>query len=490
MKHFDLHCHPALKTFLGSDKEADRDNCWEEADVKGIWEVVDKLVGNILDSQSSLSQIENGNFGLIVAGLYSLEHPMIVGSIIGATNLQILSKHVNELSQPLLQKMVEKDPGFGYNDILEGLKKHLLDSKDEGSTYQLLNKINELDPNKLNIILAIEGGHALFNDLKNFTKDEILNNLDNFKTGPYRYLYLTLTHLATNPFCNQSYGMKLINDKHFLPVGYGITELGYEVINKALDQEIGNQIFIDIKHMSLKSRLQYYELIKDKNPKVPIIISHAGVSGVSYNEKPIYNYRIEGEHVKAYYVKPDGLQGTEFNPWSINLYDEEIPVIIKSGGLIGMIMEQRILGIGKVDPEYFSKAELDDNREIIHQNLNKYKNLYQIQKSKKHDDHAEKYFTSRYLRHLCNNILHIVKVGGKDAWKHICFGTDYDGMIHALRFSKSADKFVKVRRKLTRVLPQMAESDPDTNYYIENIESQVDDILYYNGIRFLDVNFK
>lgn len=490
METFDLHCHPALKTFLGAETEEKRKDCWQEVDVRGIWEIVDKLVGDILDSQSSLSQLKKGNFQLVVASLYSLEHPMITGIIKDITNIRILSKRVPELSHELMQNMVKKEPGYGYNDVMKSLNNHLLRSENVGPGFKIINNINELEKGKLNIILSIEGGHALFNDLKNYTEDEIFQNIHEIKNGQNRFLYLTLTHLINTPFCNHCYGIKLVDDEEFLPTGDGITELGDRVIKELLDENTGKRIFIDIKHMSLKSRLQYYDRIKNNvYPDVPVLISHGGIAGISYKEMPIHKYTAHDDLVEVEYVKPDGLQGTEFNPWSINLYDEEIPVIIKSGGLIGVIMEERILGVGDVDSEYFSKDEFDDHIDAVNTRLEKFKKLHEAQKNKKKNDNNELFLTSKYLRHLCNNILHIVKIGGKDAWKHICFGTDYDGMINALNFSKTADKFEKIQRKLERVLPNMAESDPETNYYIDDISKIVKDIMYNNAIRFLKKNY-
>ncbi len=491
MKHFDLHCHPALKTFLGSDTEAKREDCWEEVDVTGIWEIVDKLIGDIIDSQASLAQLEKGNFQIAVAALYSIEHPLITGKIGNVINLLEISRFLEELSHDLLAKISENKPGYGYHDILNALKQHLINSEDITPGFNFLNKIGDLQENTLNIIFAIEGGHALFNNPKNYTEQEIFHNLDQLKNGAHRFLYLTLTHLADFPFANQCYGMKLIEHPDFKPKGNGITDLGNQVIKKSLDDTSGDRILIDVKHMSLKSRLQYYQGMKTgEYPNVPIIVSHAGVTGVSYKKMPIYEIHADDKYVAVEYTKPEGLMGTEFNPWSINLYDEEIPFIIETGGLIGVIMEERILGCGKVDTEYFSRAEFEDYQSNILPNVNKYRAIYQEQINQGNDDMDEFTLLGNQLRHLCNNILHIVKVGGKDAWKHICFGTDYDGMVNAVNFCKTAAKFKRVQRKLVRALPLMAKTDPDTNYHIENIEQKVEDILYNNAIRFLNEHFK
>ena len=62
MKYFDLHCHPALKTFLGSTEEIKRKNAWQKIGIKGILKLIDGALGQILNSQASLSQITKGNF--------------------------------------------------------------------------------------------------------------------------------------------------------------------------------------------------------------------------------------------------------------------------------------------------------------------------------------------------------------------------------------------------------------------------------------------
>ncbi len=497
MKHFDLHCHPSLKTFLGSYKENERKNCWKELKFDLPMTLINRLTGRILESQSSLSQLKNGGFNIIVAALYSLEHPMIVGSIAKTTNLEILSERIDELSHTLFENMVEVTPGFGYHDVLESIKHHLLNSQSvNGYSFNLVSKFSDIKENQLNIILAIEGAHALYNDPRNYTKQEILDNLSKIKNSPNRYLYITLTHLAGNPFANQCYGMKLINNRNFIPRENGIQDLGKEVINTLLNTKNGQRILIDVKHMSLKSRLQYYEMIKDQTPKIPIIVSHCGVTGVSMLNKPIHSYKINEDCVEVEYIKPEGLDRTEFNPWSINLYDEEIITIINSDGLMGIILEERILGCQEVDTEYFSVKEFENYKDVVDKKINAYKNQkkkIETLKNKNSNQHSSNQFD-----HLCNNILHIVKVGGEKAWDHICFGTDYDGMIDSIRHFKSSDKFDKMQRRLERRLPKLAKSDPSNNYYILNkqrhtdknkVRNVVEKILFKNAERFLKTHF-
>lgn len=62
---FDFHCHPSFKTFLSNRQQALRKDCWSIFNFD--------LDFNILDSQASLSQIEDPQGRLIVCALYGLE---------------------------------------------------------------------------------------------------------------------------------------------------------------------------------------------------------------------------------------------------------------------------------------------------------------------------------------------------------------------------------------------------------------------------------
>ena len=83
------------------------------------------------------------------------------------------------------------------------------------------------------------------------------------------------------------------------------------------------------------------------------IINQSGVSARGY--------------IQVEYDRPRGIGAsskrkkdlTYFNPWSINLYNEEIKEIIASGGLIGLNLDQRIQGADKVKGEYFSALEFE-----------------------------------------------------------------------------------------------------------------------------------
>ncbi|MBA3900537.1 MAG: hypothetical protein H0X62_10060, partial [Bacteroidetes bacterium] len=105
---------------------------------------------------------------------------------------------------------------------------------------------------------------------------------------------------------------------------------------------------IDIKHMSLKSRKDYYEYRRSKGYSEPILATHMGVTGLSWDYKfPVSackKFKGRGYSMIKYYQEKQEGALVPFNPCSINMYDEDIKEVLLSGGLIGMSLDRGILG--------------------------------------------------------------------------------------------------------------------------------------------------
>ena len=71
----------------------------------------------------------------------------------------------------------------------------------------------------------------------------------------------------------------------------GITSLGKKVINSLLSTHNGKRIYIDIKHMSRKTRIEYYKLLDTRyaGEDIPVYVSHGAVNGYSsiYSSYPL-----------------------------------------------------------------------------------------------------------------------------------------------------------------------------------------------------------
>ena len=568
----DIHCHPEFKSFLTGNE------CWHNLVLWKYLKIVDKiLLGGILESQSTLMQLDNSRGNIALVGLYVTEKAMIKGSLINILGVRVNVIKVAGIMKLLTPPRYDKidydlvkriaSARARYFSLFKEVQAHMLASETIDPGYNLLRRMNEYDVNRLNLIFTIEGGHNLLNKRCGCAlKRNVLNNFKDLKSSCCRYFFMSITHMERNRLCTNAYGIKFIRHRMFKPVGYGITSLGKNVIREALRKP--NRILIDIKHMSLEARKQYYEILKREyaSEKIPIVVSHGGVTGVSYERMPVVKCKRCCRWTKVRYYKPNGLDNTKFNPWSINLYDEEIEEIVRSEGLIGLELDARILGARQKKPaeliEYFSRrelscrklreqhainsdlqepdVELSEREKLIEEIQKKLKvflreiirrpdlfqellNLFEKESrvarnermlniflhkisrrtarlkelQKKYDELKSLYnklmsmpviLTDNDIKHLCNNILHIVKIGGERAWKCICIGSDFDGLIDSLDGCDNATEFKKLAKALARLLPRMAATNPGL-HPITHINQKVDDIMFKNVYDFLSKHF-
>lgn len=491
MAFFDLHLHPSTKPFLTAENAAYKTNCWEK--------IPNNI--NIIDSQSCLDQVTHGGIQVAVAGIYPLERAFSTNFI-----LRYIAPSITALDAGFINNI--NAGAYTYYNLLQDEILHLSRSQQfKNRRCKIINSIDDLDPNCLNIILAIEGGHALEGGGGSY-----LENLYSLKQGPNAFLYLTLTHLTHFNLCTHAFGMKLINNNAFKPQGQGITPLGLQVIDAAYDNGLGRRILIDIKHMSLLSRLTFYDYRRQKgHAHIPLIASHAGATGISYRDLPSFMRRTPKTtelFVRVKYRKPKGISNkkglsgykTSFNPWSINLFDEDILEIIQSGGLIGLSLDQRIVGTGNVAAEFFSRKEFEKlfpGKEMQPVGDFPDENLEEEEQPEQEFELESKLIltesftinSKRHTRHLCNNILHFARIGGATAWKQTCIGSDFDGLINPVNSCTSATHYAYLEQDLIEQLHEMTAGD-EASYHIQDIRSHVRDIMYNNALAFLSSHFK
>ncbi len=536
----DIHCHPDIKTFLSADNESRRPNCWPKLNLNRLFQLIDRvLLDNSLGSQSSLSQLNNVRGTIALPGLYALETAMVNGDFINLLGFNVNLKTIACKLQQTNNNIIDCDllnrissPQSSYFSLFKETRTHLLNSITINPGYNLMNNIEDYDAGMLNLIFNIEGGHNLFDSTSDSSRyGDVISRLSYLKSE-HRYLYMSLAHVERNPLCTHAYGMKILHHNDFMPVDCGITPLVKEVIKEALSQP--NRILIDIKHMSLEARKQYYNILEsDYNSEgIPILISHGGVTGVSWDNKPVSCRKKYREWMKVRYFKPKGLMGTNFNPWSINLYDEEIKKIVESDGLIGLNLDERILGakqkkraerVEYFSPEEFNRSDfglqffrsifaLDwyevpsqeelNTSEIRIQVIEILRDIIMNPDIIRDIDGLNQRIDVLYsrlqritvpisdkgIKHLCNNILHIVKVAGNDGWRHISIGSDFDGLIDPVDSCRDATEYDRLAQNLESWLPDMAEHIPGLPS-ITNIDQKVHDIMSGNAYRFLQTYF-
>lgn len=504
---FDFHAHPTFKSFLTAPTDKKRTNPWRIFRGK-----VFQIVKPILRSQASFGQTIKGNVRIQVMPIVPLESGFSELVLIKSVAAKFLS-----VSKEFIRWINAGQ--FSYNDLFWMEYEHLCQHLNfRGQRVNVMRSIEDLSRGRkvINLVLSVEGSHALQDGPRTHEVKQpaqYFQNLKKLKTEErFSILYMTLTHLTWNNVCNHCYGTRISGNEIFKPNPHvlGMSKVGHQLIDLAYDVDEGKRILIDIKHMSLLARRELYAYRKKKGYNhIPLIASHAGATGFSshdlfgYLQPNTYYAGKNNEYIVVDYKEVPGIgEGkrdcTTFNPWSINLYDEDIKAIINSGGLIGLSLDQRILGEGRNQEEFFlykeftkvldhnvpspigqREEEKDDQDELVAEDKEERKvPAYKLRRTHR-----------KHLRHLANNLLHMVRTGGKKAWKHICIGSDFDGLIDPINSCLHAGALPLLERDLHKITQEMIQEDlkknPGHEYHITNLRAQIRDVMYNNGERFL-----
>jgi microsomal dipeptidase-like Zn-dependent dipeptidase len=521
MPIFDFHCHPSMKPqFSPAGRE---DNPWEDITVElnilnDIKLKISPWFADSLDSQSSLSQLHKGKVNLIGLILYSPESMIAKGLL---SKSIVANGHIPKIDAAKLNNIVGGDAYFTsiQNEIQHLLNKAKAPTKlglPSGTKFKLIQSINEYDKNDLNTIhgfLIIEGLHGLMNNpLSPNVEQEFFDNLNTITTN-HRIFAANITHLQDMPLANHASGMQFLNDEDFYPTGNGITPFGESVIKELYNRNI----LIDIKHMGLWSRMNLYALRSNENIALPLICTHAGVTGISMNDRLKYLYEqpkdLQNVWGVKYYKKWGSVPHAVFNMNSINLYDEDIVQILGSGGLIGISLDQRIVGFPAdniiyaldgfpYDEEYISMQEkvpffganrnplnfplfgADENEVISGDDVR---------------DQEDRGLDEIHAYYFWNQIIHILTVAKQNvnkglsvvaAAKQICLGSDFDGLINPVDCCENVTQYSSFKSQLKRISETkgfwtntvFSKTDIDVNKLLN-------DLFFNNAEAFLKLHF-
>ncbi|POY38428.1 peptidase M19 [Solitalea longa] len=414
----DIHCHPTMKSYGQSFNREQGTNSSRTNDRSSIWyydppNLSDKLlnfVGGITRfSQSNLTALGYGNVGLICASLYPIEklffnNHLGSGKISDVVNNFItgVGKKRVDFIQSSADYFTDLEQEYAFLQQLDG-KIYTIDNQKYRyvivkSYAEVESLLIENDPVfTIAILITFEGCHALGTGMDPVNKPSeealILSNLDKVKNWPHKPLFVTFAHHFYNELCGQAKSLKgivgTVCDQSY-KLGEGFTELGKSVARKLLDNTNGKRILIDIKHMSRKSRLEYFDMLATEysNERIPIVASHGGVCG--------------NETDRHFFVDEE-----------INFYDDELLLIARSRGLFGVQLDERRIA---------SKAELENTKGSI---LRK-KILYNW---------------SRLVWRQIEHIAILLDANGLFAWDIQCLGSDYDGIVDPINGYWTSEEF-------------------------------------------------
>lgn len=299
---------------------------------------------------------------------------------------------------------------------------------------------------------------------------------------------------------------------HDLSITPDTVTMGWDFIRKLLEpNRLGKRTYIDLKHMDVLARIQIIDSIGIwnntifKDDKVPLIVSHAAASGKSKQMAaflglcPIFDdYReFMQKNIRRFYMKwagecPEcmGLhpgqqvddflnnKGGWFHPMSNNLFDEEIQAVYRSGGIIGITLEERALGW---------KAYNYEQNPLTRGRLGHYLDSLYAKRGEQLPGALRDSLlkTEPFIR----NLFYIIETSGCNdagAWDHIAIGSDFDGIMNPIDVCTSAADIPNFHRFLCDHLPDFAQYlDKGALLYGQTPEEAMDKLFYKNGETFI-----
>ncbi|MBA2662296.1 MAG: hypothetical protein H0U74_08370 [Bradymonadaceae bacterium] len=295
------------------------------------------------------------------------------------------------------------------------------------ATPAALEEVIEKNERDMAVLLTIEGGHvfSIGPDQKPVAPALMFERIALLKSLPHPIFFITIAHHFDNGLCGHAHSLvdaagHIMDQKPRMNEDFERDgDLGVRVVLELLDldeklvDQGGRRILIDSKHMSARTRKSFYEeIVKPYNerhgarpakerkryPKLPVIFSHAGYSGVATLDEQISDAFRENDH---WHRNP-------YYAWNINLSDEDVRLVHDSEGLVGLCFDRRIAGIAP----------------------------------------GEKVPLETWPRIMLNQIFGLVDVimlderlkaaDRRTIWDRICIGSDYDGMIDPIAIYPTA----------------------------------------------------
>ena len=406
-KYSDLHCHPNLKSYghsFDSGKSSHRSDAWFGRPPTFFAKLLNVLLGLTRFNQSDLTTMSRGGANLVFVSLYPFEK----GFFINAAGRGGFSAYLSNLITGIGFNRIRDIQTHGdYFADLEKEYSHFLENKRQiyvgGDEKRWRPVESESDlkegiekAKEILVCFSIEGAHVFNTGLGPFgrtTKEtEVLENVRKVKNWKYPPVYITFAHNFFNDLCGHARSLepieKFVDQSQGLDTGF--TPLGYRVLDELLSNKNGRPILVDLKHMSLRSRKEYFDHVtrgaKENLP--PTLVSHGAVNGMTWGEG------------KSKY--PD--RSEDFYRSDINFYDEEIELIGASGGLFAVQFDaRRIARFDLVKKNWGDLFGEDDMQRAV--------NAIWLQ-----------------LKHIAI----VLDQNRLFSWGTTCIGSDYDGTIDPL----------------------------------------------------------
>lgn len=464
----DLHCHSNLKAFgyafSGlSENGYNRQHVWYY-DPPGIFsKIVNSVIGLANFRQSDFTSLAKGSVKIALVSLYPLEKGFFIGD---PWKRQLLTKlgtiacgvSTERIKQLQLHADYYQDLQTEYTFFENSCKEFEVEG--EKYSWKFANSWADIEAildteNVIAVVPTIEGAHVFNTGLHLFGKEcnenEVLGNIDKMKQWRCPPFFITLAHNFNNGLCGHARSLErlggLVNQTENIDTGF--THLGLEVLRSLLSSDNGRPVYVDIKHMSLCSRKAYFELIdSDYCGKVPVIVSHGAVTGLSMAGKQNIPYK------KNIFIEND-----------INFFDEEVVSIARSNGIFALQLDASRLAA----PKYLQKS------------------LRNVFSGNGISDSA--FVVWLQLQHIAE----ILDQHGLFSWGCVSIGSDFDGGINPLNGVWTAENLPGLADELlvhaSRYLKNVNRLTLKENKTI-TAEEIVERFVFRNAVQFLKRHYR
>lgn len=478
----DLHCHPGQRPYGKSFSKNPGENSTNKRHKNSIWYydppgIGDRLLNRVTSltkfSQADITTLCYGNVRCVCASLYPIERGFVnmnlvkdgpLADFFAALVAGLGQERVNFLQQNK-DYFTDLTKEYEYYKSLDGREITFEDGKRK---YMLIKNFSDLESSMLQheetgvevvyVILSIEGLHVL-NTGTGTAPDRatVLANMRTIKNWTHRPFFITFAHHFNNDLCGHAESMPdALQDFLTLQepgMDTGFTALGWDVLKEMMDNSNGKRIHVDIKHMSVKSRTEYINYLKTslstayQQKEIPLIISHGACNGRRSPLDP---------------SPTSGLERTASNMYDadINFYDDEIVELARSGGIIGLQMDERRIASKRYKKSL--RLELASATKRMHSNS----------------------------KMVWNNIQHIAQLLDQNnlfAWENVAIGSDFDGIVDPINMFWTAeymDDMVQYIERHAHNFMNNPENPLKNSFNKITAQEVIDRVFYSNAYEF------
>jgi microsomal dipeptidase-like Zn-dependent dipeptidase len=437
MKRIDIHCHPSIKPYGRSFSnnpaglntgQVKMPNSIYHYYKPSAWDrFLNRMVMGLTEfTQTDFTSLHKGGFSIIVASLSPLEKQFITNY----TGDNVISDGISNLVTGVGKERIEDIQSSVYRyfndlrmdyDFYIQLNMRIVEIEGKKVQYKMVRTFKEIENAELNpdvhtlfVFTSVEGGHSFNNkNYKTYDRDDILNNVRTVKSWEFPPVFVTLAHHFKNHLTGHAQSLTGVVDwltNQEADMNGELHEIGKEVIRLLLhhDKNNGPRCLIDIKHMSVKARHTYFDMLKNEyaGDSIPIIVSHGAVNGLISSSQKIVSHITNAD---------------TFDSDDINFYDDEIVRIGASNGLFGVQLDERRIA---------NKERLRESNLIL---ASRRKRLL-----------AKSELVWNQIRYIAE----LLDYNDMAAWDIQCLGTDFDGIINPVNLFWTAEDIAYLEQNL------------------------------------------